>query len=231
MTPETIFHAAAGTLSLIFGVMALSARKGSRLHRLSGNVFFVLMLTAAGTGVILGLRVDINTAIAGAVSLYLIITAWMTVRRGDRRTGLFELAAFITAAAGAVAGYYFAYEGMRSGTALLGGVPFFVFASIIALAAIADLSVIVRRGVAGRQRVARHLWRMHLGFAAAVGSFFPGQIEIFPEFIREIRPLIILFTPPLAVVASMVVWLAIVLFTRWRNTAAAPGIREASSVS
>jgi hypothetical protein len=219
MTPETIFHATGGALSLITGVTALTVRKGSPLHRTAGNVFFVVMLVTAGTGVYLGFKTEINNAIAGIITLYLLITAWLTVRRPEGKTGLFELGAFLFAVAGAAAAYFFAYAGMRDGTALLGGAPFFIFATIIAIAALADLSVIVRRGIAGRQRIARHLWRMHLGFAAAVGSFFPGQLEIFPEYIRGIRPFIVLFTPPLAVLGLMFLWLVVVLFTKWYERA------------
>ena len=66
----------------------------------------------------------------------------------------------------------------------------------------------------GRQRVARHLWRMMLGFAAAVGSFFPGQLPIFPEWIQEIRPIIVLFIPFFGVIGLMLFWLAYVLATK-----------------
>jgi hypothetical protein len=59
---------------------------------------------------------------------------------------------------------------------------------------------------------------MLLGFSAAVGSFFPGQLPIFPQFIQDIRPIILLFIPFFAVIATMFVWLIIVLFTRWYDT-------------
>jgi hypothetical protein len=60
----------------------------------------------------------------------------------------------------------------------------------------------------------RHLWRMHLGFFAAVGSFFPGQLEMFPEWIQSIRPIILLFIPPFSVAGIMLVWLAYVMFSK-----------------
>jgi uncharacterized membrane protein len=37
-------HITAGTFSILAGFVALSARKGERLHRAAGNVFFTAML-------------------------------------------------------------------------------------------------------------------------------------------------------------------------------------------
>lgn len=215
------FHLSMGGLGLLSGVTALFSRKGSGLHRAAGGLFFIVMLSTAASGAYMALaKAQPNNAIAGVITIYLLVTGLMTVRRREGQAGLFELAAFLLAAAGGVAAFVFAVSAVRSGTAMLGGIPYLVFAAIISLAALLDLSVVLRRGVAGRQRIARHLWRMHLGFAAAVGSFFPGQLEIFPEFIREFRPIIVLFTPPFLVLGLMVFWLARVLFTNWfRDTA------------
>lgn len=206
----------AGAVGLASGVAALIVRKGGALHRAAGTLFILAMLTTAGSGVYLGLsRGEPNNAIAGVITLYLLITGFMTVMRPEGRTGLFELTAFVFAAAGAAGAYYFAYSEIQTGKAMMGGTPYLIFASIIALAAALDLSVIVRRGIAGRQRIARHLWRMHLGFAAAVGSFFPGQLRrLWPELL-QVKPFIVLFTPPLAVLGLMLFWLVVVLFTRW----------------
>lgn len=221
MAPEAVFHISVGAISMLSGVTALFSRKGDRVHRVAGGVFFISMLSTATSGVYMALsQSQPNNATAGMITIYLLITALATVRRKEGKTGLFELGAFLFAAAGGAAAFYFAIDAMQSGTAMLGGIPYLIFASIIALAALLDLSVILRRGISGKQRIARHLWRMHLGFAAAVGSFFPGQVEIFPQWIREIEPFIVLFTPPFAVLGLMFFWLAVVLFTNWFNTAA-----------
>lgn len=218
MSPEALFHVTFGALGLLTGVAALSARKGSSLHRRAGTAFFVVMLTTAASGTYLGFQGgELGNAVAGIVTIYLMTTSWVTIRRGEGEVGAFEIGAFLFAAFAAVLAYYAAYTSIRSGTALLGGIPYLTIATIILLAAIADLSVLLRRGVRGRQRVARHLWRMQLGFAAAVGSFFPGQIEHFPQFIKDVRPFILLFIPFFAVIGLMFGWLLVVLFTRWHE--------------
>lgn len=215
MSPDVLFHASAGAIGLMSGATALIARKGERLHRVSGTVFFVSMLTTAASAVYLGFsRGEVLNALAGILTLYFIITAWMTVKRREGEAGWFEVGAFLFAASGAVVTFVFAYDSVQKGTALLGGIPFYSFAAVAALCALADLSVVLRRGIAGRQRIARHLWRMHLGFFNAVGSFFPGQLEIFPEYIQNIRPLIILFIPPFTVAGLMLFWLGYVWITK-----------------
>ena len=90
-----------------------------------------------------------------------------------------------------------------------------------AVCALLDLTVILRRGLSGRQRIARHLWRMCLGFFIAAGSFFPGQLQFFPDYIQNIRPIILLFVPAFSIFAVMFVWLIIVLFTKWRERGSA----------
>lgn len=153
-------------------------------------------------------------ALAGILTLYFVITAWATVKRREGQSGLFEIGAFVVAAAGSAVTFYFAYDSVQKGTALLGGIPFYGFSGVAAACALADLSVILRRGIAGRQRIARHLWRMCLGFFVAVGSFFPGQLPFFPEWVQNIEPFILLFVPVFSVIGVMLVWLVIVLGTK-----------------
>lgn len=63
---------------------------------------------------------------------------------------------------------------------------------------------------------------MQLGFAAAVGSFFPGQLEHFPQFIQDIRPFILLFIPFFTVIGVMLFWLLYVLLSRRFASASGP---------
>jgi hypothetical protein len=215
MPPDILFHGGFGALGLLSGATALSVQKGSRLHRVAGSVFVLTMGVTAASGAYLGVVTGVpGNAIAGIVTLYLLTTSWMTVRRPENQAGIFEIVTFLFAAAAAATGIYFAVEAMGDEGALMGGIPYAIIAGIVTLAALADLSVLIRRGLSGRQRVARHLWRMLLGFSAAVGSFFPGQLPFFPAFIREIQPFILLFIPFFTVIGLMVFWLFYVFATR-----------------
>lgn len=203
-----MFHAAAGLTGMLSGATALAAAKGERLHRAAGTVFVLSMTLLGASGAWLGLaKGEIGNVIAGVLTLYFLATAWMAARRKDGETGLFEIGAFLLAAAGGGVAFLGAVVSVRDGTALLGGIPAFGFATVVSLCGLLDLSVILRGGVSGAGRIARHLWRMHLGLFIAVGSFFPGQLQFFPDYIQHIRPIILLFIPPFLVVGLMLYWL------------------------
>jgi hypothetical protein len=66
---------------------------------------------------------------------------------------------------------------VRSGASSQDGVPvgmIFFMGSIMLLAAAGDIRMLVRGGVSGTTRIARHLWRMCFGLFIAAGSFFMG---------------------------------------------------------
>ncbi len=50
----------------------------------------------------------------------------------------------------------------------------FFLGSVCLLAAVGDVRMLVRGGVFGAKRIARHLWRMCFGLFIAAGSFFFG---------------------------------------------------------
>ena len=216
MAPDVIFHALAGATGIVSGATALFTRKGGRVHRTAGMIFFIAMMTAAATAVWLASRVgNPGFAVGGVMIIYLLATGWMAARRRPGQVGVFEIVTFLLAASGAAAVFYFGIQSIQDGTALLGGIPIMTFAIVASLAAIADLSVILRRGLSGKQKLARHLWRAHVGLFAAVGSFFPGQLQFFPEFIQQVRPLILLFIPSFLIIGLMLFWLIRLFFTGW----------------
>jgi hypothetical protein len=218
ITPILITHIGGGVTAMLMAIVALSARKGSPVHRAAGNIFFLAMMIGASSAAYLGYNAkpqDFGDVVAGVLTIYLVSTAWVTAKRNDKQIGVFEFVAFFVVAAGALFAYIDTSAQVQKGIALLGGVPGFIFAGVAGLCALLDLSVILRRGLAGRQRIARHLWRMLLGFFVAAGSFFPGQIHLFPEYVQNVRPIIILFLPAFTIIALLFFWLARVLFTGW----------------
>jgi uncharacterized membrane protein len=222
MSPDVIFHALAGVTGILSGATALFTRKGSRVHRTAGTVFFISMMTAAATAIYLAWRIDNpGFMVGGVLIIYLLATGWMTAKRQPKQIGAFEIGAFLIVATGAVASFWFAIQAQINGTAFMGGIPAFTFSIVAALAAVADLSVILRRGLSGKQRIARHLWRTHVGLFAAVGSFFPGQLQFFPEFIQQVRPIILLFIPSFLIIGLMFFWLARLFFSSWYGKRAA----------
>src|SRR6202047_3091538 len=78
------------------------------------------------------------------------------------------------------------------------------------LAAAGDIRMLVRGAVFGVKRIVRHLWRMCFGFFIATGSFFLGQQQVFPAWLRGSS---VLFIPALLPLVLLIFWLFRVRFT------------------
>ena len=168
MSPLLIVHICAGILGILSGFAAVSVRKGGRLHRGFGTVFFLSMLTASALAVYLALFVPpialggappSASASVGILTFYLVATAWMTVRRKQTGVGLFEYGALLGAVAVATALVFFGLHSASIPQERLQGFParYYVFASFAAFGAALDLKVILRGGISGAPRIARHL--------------------------------------------------------------------------
>ena len=224
-SPMLIVHIGAGTVGLLSGAAALLFRKGSRRHRIAGKLFVVSMVSMAASASLLAYAIqEWSNVMGGITTIYFVATAWMTLLREEGETGIFEIVSFLVAA-GAVAGNLaFGLQAANSETGLVDGLPagtFYFFAGLMAVFAAGDLRLILRGGVAGAQRIARHLLRMCYAVFVAAGSLFLGQMQVFPEFIRETN---ILFVLPLVPLVLMIFWLIRVRFTKlYRSADPQPG--------
>ena len=94
-----VLHIGGGTVGLGSGTIAIIARKGGRLHRVAGTVFFVSMLVMAVFALWLAVAMPGQTVnlFIGVFTLYLVATAWMTVWRKAGAIGLPEKIAMVVA--------------------------------------------------------------------------------------------------------------------------------------
>ena len=158
--PLLILHILAGSIGLLTGTVAMAVRKGGNLHRASGNIFTVAMLTLATTAFCLAILKSQQGNIVGSVgTFYLIGTAWLAGRRGER-TRLIDWSALFIGLAGAVAAialgvYTLNNPGGVDKTTAPAGMSFF-FGAILLLATAGDIRMLARGGISGRQRITRH---------------------------------------------------------------------------
>ena len=73
----------------------------------------------------------------------------------------------------------------------------YLFLTATGIAALSDLKVLLRRGISGAQRIARHVWRMCFGLFVATGSLFLGQMQIFPQWLQDTPVLYVAALAPL----------------------------------
>ncbi len=194
-----IFHIIMGSLVFLSGIGALAFSKGDKLHRYSGNVFFLSCLLMAGSAI--PLADDPTIAIS---SIYFGSTAWMIIQRPEKKTGSFEIIAFVIISIICARYFFIAITSSPSFMTTM----FYIFGSVAMIAALLDLNMIIRGGLSGAQRIARHLWRMCYAFLGAVLSFVANTSGKWPEFIDENLPIYL-------VIAIMFYWLFRVLFTKW----------------
>ena len=176
-----VVHIAGGTTGVLAGAAALTLRKGETWHRRAGKVFVIGMLTLGSTAVWIGAVLsEIGNFVGGLFVLYMVGTAWVTARRADGEVGRFERIATLVAFAAAIAIGLTAAQ--RAQAHHFG--PLFIAASVMTLVAAGagagDLHVIMSSGLTGSQRIARHLWRMCVGFFMATGAFVT-QPSMFPS--------------------------------------------------
>src|SRR5947199_1797247 len=116
--PILIIHICAGVVGVLSGAAAMSFRKGSRPHRVGGSLFFVAMLVMGSSAAYLG------NVVGGLFACYLVATAWLTARRREEETSIFDWVAFLFALA---LGVVLVTHGVRlaTGTVMhVSGVPF-----------------------------------------------------------------------------------------------------------
>jgi uncharacterized membrane protein len=177
-SPILLVHIFAGTVGLLSGTAAIFFRKGSSRHVLAGKIFVAAMLTMAVGATYLAIVKHQPSNIGGGIlTFYLIGTAWLTARRRDGQTSRVDWLLLIVPLTLGILTWMNGIKIVRSGASSQDGVPVgmtFFMGSIMLLAAAGDLRMLLRGGLFGANRIARHLWRMCFGLFIASGSFFLG---------------------------------------------------------
>jgi hypothetical protein len=227
--PLLILHISGGMIGLLSGAIAMIYRKGSRGHRVAGNVFVASMLMMGACGSTLALmKHQTNNFFGGVLTFYMVTTAWLTGRRRNG-VGVFDWAALAIALVLGASMYTLGMRVVKGIDAQQENVPlamYFIMGAIPLLAAVGDIRMIAHGGISGKQRLSRHLWRMCFGLFIATGSFFLGQQQVFPESWRG-SP--VWFVPALLPLVLLIFWLCRVWFTKYKGPST-PGAARAYSL-
>jgi hypothetical protein len=222
-----ILHIAAGAVGLVSGMLAAFARKGGYVHRRAGDVFCISMLVMAVFAAYLGFVIPgqiVNVFIAAFVC-YLVVTAWITVRRTAGRIGSAEKialgVALVLCAPFAALTFQIALglpPLVESAMPFRGPIviAIYVFTGVLVLAALGDARVVMAGGVEGSRRMARHLWRMLLALTLTTGSAFtngfarmlPGPHHVPTAF----------FFPLFLPLGLLIFWMIRVRMAQWRRS-------------
>ena len=232
-SPVLLVHIFGGVGGVLSGFTALIARKGSLLHRKSGDVFVVSMLLMAAAGAYVALiHSQPSNVMGGVFTFYLVATAWLTVQRKPNETGRLEFGLLFLGLAAGASSLFLAWQAAHSPTGLKTGeaIPYMVFGAAGLLAGAGDIRMMIRGGVAGAKRLVRHLWRMNVALFIAAGSFFLGEAtdpvlrssglraRLFTAAVRHTH---LPDVPVLIIVVLTIFWLCRVMFTNAYKTSGA----------
>ena len=230
-SPLLLVHICGGIVGVLSGSTALVVCKGSLLHRRSGVLFVISMMAMAAAGAYVAFTKSQPTNVmAGTFTFYLVATAWLTVTRNENETGRLEFALLLLGLAAGTSSLILGWQAAHSATASKAGdltTLYVVFGSAALLAAAGDIRMLIRGGVAGAKRLARHLWRMCVALFIAAGSFFLGTAS--DPVLRRTGLRATLFTPAirkthlpeipvLIIVILTIFWVCRVMFTKAYKT-------------
>ena len=226
-SPVLLFHICSGTLGLLSGLVAVFMRKGSRWHRLIGDVFVISMLGLGASGAYLGfMKSQVTNVLAGIFTVYLVTTAWLTARRTERQTSAFDWIALLAIVIYGGTQMTFGLRAAQSATgALYGYRPglYFTFGTLALLSAAGDTRMILR-GLSGTQRLVRHLWRMCFSLFIASGSIFLARPHLFPMMLRKTYIILFLGFLPLLLMIFWMIRVRVTSAGRRKSTVHAGGV-------
>ncbi|HEY6253106.1 MAG TPA: hypothetical protein VI685_24365, partial [Candidatus Angelobacter sp.] len=223
-------HIGCGVWGLLSGGAAMSFRKGSRRQGLAGDLFVISMLGLGASGAYLGfMKGEVSNVAASVFTCYLVATAWMTARRRERETGIFEWIALLVPLAIAATVVSYGIAAAKSPTGSSDGDPTgaFIFGSVVLLFAAGDIRMLARGGVSGKQRLVRHLVRMCVALFIASASLFLARPHLFPGVLVKTKIILLLGILPLLL---MIFWLFRVWFSKAHKRKSIPAGADAKSL-
>jgi hypothetical protein len=219
-TPMLVVHIAGGLIAVLAGCMALVVRKGSRLHRRSGDLFVIAMLFMAAGGAYIALRKSQPfNVFAGTFTFYLVSTAALVVMRKPKENGRLEFALMLVASAAGFTSLAFAFQTQVKAHVI----GYSIFATVALLSAAGDIRMLLRGGLTGAQRLVRHIWRMGFALFIAAGSLFLGTSSdpVLRKtglratiFTKEVRATHLPQLPVVIIVVLTIFWLIRVRFPK-----------------
>ena len=208
ISPLLALHICTGVIGFFAGALAVSFRKGSRGHAAAGTLFVISMLCLAASGVGLAImKSRPGDVLGGALTFYLVATGWMTARRRTAGAGVFDWIALVFLSGLGALIVIYATEAVKSPTGIAHGYragPYLFLGSVALAACVGDVRLLIRGGISGTPRIARHLWRMCFAFFIAAASIFLARQALFPAFLRKTGILLLLSFLPLLL---MIFWL------------------------
>ncbi|WP_370979502.1 hypothetical protein [Agaribacterium sp. ZY112] len=201
-----VVHVLTGGISIFAGFSALIANKGAFIHRYAGRVFNISILITGVSIIALGVNgKDLGDMLGGLSLIYFTATAYRAIQLQTRSLGAIDFVLFLCVLWVCLANVYLSFH-VHEWSLEYPALQYIVVAFIHLIAAVGDAFLLLKQRVSRQQRLLRHSWRMCLVLFMASGSFFLGQMKLFPQQLTE-QGFWFFFIPPLLTLVYMGYWL------------------------
>jgi uncharacterized membrane protein len=185
LTIVLVLHIVSGFLALGFGLLALLSKKGQRRHRLSGRVFFYLMLSVAFSAVIIsGIKLNLFLLLIAGFAFYQNVQGYRSVKNKSLRPSLIDWSATLV--------------GLVSAIIMLWtlNIVLMVFGGISLFLVFSDLrtynSVLNGKPISRLAWLSRHIGMMMGAYIATVTAFVVVNVQhVEPSWLPWLAPTVI----------------------------------------
>ena len=208
-------HAPAGTLALVTAVFAMFAKKGGTLHRNAGSCFTASMMVMLISGIAAAyLKDSTDDMMLGAIVLYTLFTAWLTVHHKKNEMGALEIIALVW-----VIGFTITAFSISTGwrEVELPPLAYMIWGGFAILCALGDIRNLYQSGLSGTQRIIRHVWRIGFSLLWSALAFTDKIVKMLGANLKGMQGeqlLLIVAIPTILILFTILYWITKILFTR-----------------
>lgn len=211
MSLLVLLHIIAGTIAISSGIAAPFAKKGGKAHKLLGLAFLTSILILGLSGAFVAWIRDIPLSfLNGLLISYFVVTSFNVIKLKPNSINVIDKCMAVVSTLLTVGFIYYALKASQVPSGELGGFGspvFFAFGAVALVSAFGDIRFLIKKGLSGKQRLLRHLWRMFFPLFMSTAAFFLGQAKLFPETLQRIE---ILFAPVVFVIFIMFFWIVVI---------------------
>lgn len=205
-------HTPAGTIVLMTAVLAMFAKKGSALHRKAGSCFTASMMVMLVSGTAAAyLKNSIGDMMLGAIVMYTVFTAWLTVHHKKNETGLLEVTALIWVVGFAIAAFAISMGWQEEETPSV----YLIWGGLAILFALGDIRNLYQLGLSGTQRIIRHVLRIGFSLVWAALAFTDKIVKMMGANVASMQGeqlLLIVGIPTILILITILYWITKILF-------------------
>tara|TARA_R110002095_G_scaffold72980_3_gene62108 strand:+ start:461 stop:1147 length:687 start_codon:yes stop_codon:yes gene_type:complete len=209
-----LIHTPAGTIGLVAATVALSAKKGTALHRKAGTYFTISMLIMLTSGFVAAfLKDSTGDMFLSSVVMYTVFTAWLTVHHKKNETGFLEGVALVWIIAVAIAAFLMSSSSNSSDVATPN--LYFFWTGFSLLCAVGDVRNLYLAGLSGIQRLIRHVWRIGFSIIWAALALTDKIVKMRGSNVKEMpeeQVLYIVAVPTMFILTIFLYWIINILF-------------------